>query len=260
MTPAGAPPAEYAPIFDWGARPRRKISFLTFLAASIVLHALCFYLFQITYPLTVALLPPPARVSLITPDSEQGRLLLRWLEAEDPALSSLTQRPPGAESSLPPVPAHRPSYAHHQPALKQLPPYRPDLRIPSALPPGPVALPRPSPPVPAAPVSSSLRFAPSADSLGPPQIPALHFATTRNAPPEAAQFRVGIDPLGAVRYSFIEKSSGDPALDEQARRQLMLCRFPKIGSPPAPLLWTTASFQWGNDLARPATSSEPSAP
>src|SRR3954468_10664621 len=93
MTPQGSNPIDYSPIFDWSAPRARRISLLSFLGASAALHALCFYVFQIIYPPTISLLPPPARINLITGESEQGRLLLRWLEAEDPALSSTTQRP-----------------------------------------------------------------------------------------------------------------------------------------------------------------------
>lgn len=268
MTTGSAPSTDYTPVFDWGTPPRRRLWLFTFVAASAVLHALCFYLFQIVYPLTVALLPPPARVSLITADSETGRLLLRWVEAEDPALSSLTQRPPGAESSLPPAPAHVPSYARHQPALKPLPSAQPDLRIPRAHPPAPVSRPRPAPPLPAAPVSSRLLFAPTPESLGPAQVPELKFTASRNDPPEAAQFRIGIDARGTVRHCFLQTSSGDSALDEQARRLLLLCRFPQIENRSAlggsrmdeALLWTTAAFQWGNDLTLPAPKPESPTP
>ena len=56
-----------------------------------MLHALCFYAFQIIYPPAVALLPPPGRVTVIAPNTQEERVLLRWLEAEDPALASTTQ-------------------------------------------------------------------------------------------------------------------------------------------------------------------------
>ena len=256
MTPAGVQPTDYTPIFDWGP-PRRRISFVTFLAASIVLHALCFYIFQIVYPLTVALLPPPARINLITAASEQGRLLLRWVEAEDPALSSTTQRPAEAEPALPFNPRHVPSYLLHQPALKQLPAYRPDLRIPSAQPPGPVALPHRTTPSPMGVSATSLSFADKADALGAPKIPPFHFTASRQDPPSAAQFRVGLSARGVVRYCFLENSSSDPALDEQARRILLLSRFPDAAARALPennLLWTTAAFQWGNDLTLPASA------
>lgn len=257
MTPAGVQPTEYAPIFDWAAPRPQKISLFIFLAASVALHAFCFYLFQIVYPVTVALLPAPARVNLITADSEQGRLLLSWVESEDPALSSITQRPAGSEF-LPPVPSHVPSYLHRQPALKELAPYQPDLRIPSAKPPGPVTLPRSPTPLPAGATPSSVNFASEADALGAPQIPPFHFTASINEPPAAAQFRVGISTRGVVRYCFLETSSGDPALDEQARRALLLCRFADKSESALPddqLLWTTAAFQWGNDLLLPTAAS-----
>ncbi len=257
MTPAGSQPAEYTPLFDWGPPRRPRVSLFTFLAASLVLHALCFYLFQIVYPITVALLPPPARVQLINPASEQGRVLLRWIEAEDPALSSTTQRPEQAQATLPSAPAHIPSYLRRQPALKQLPPHRPDLRIPSAHPPGPVALPRASSPAPAGTTASTVDFA-HADILGPAQVPALQFTAFRGEPPTAAQFRLGIDARGVVRHCFLEQPSGDPALDEQARRILLQSRFPKIRLPQSAiqnlLFWTTAALAWGNDLTAPVAA------
>ncbi|MGI9172164.1 MAG: hypothetical protein ACR2F0_02500 [Chthoniobacterales bacterium] len=256
MTPGATSPAEYAPIFDWTSKRSRKIPLAAFLFGSLLLHALCFYLFQIVYPVTVSLLPPPARVNLITVDTDDGRLLLRWVEAEDPALSSTTQRSPKAEAILPPEPGHVPSYAHHQPVLKQLPPLQPDLRIPSAEPPGPVALPRPAPPAPIGLVKTTLRFGLDDHSLGAPVLPTLQFSAAHREPPEAAQFRIALSPAGDVRYCFLENSSGDTALDAQARHVLLRCRFPSIRNQQSAisnsLRWTTATFQWGNDLALPA--------
>lgn len=254
MTPSGARPVEFTPIFDWSPPRGRKVSLLSFLAASVVLHALCFYIFQIIYPPTVSLLPPPARVNLITADSEQGRVLLRWVEAEDPALSSTTQRPPETSSSRPPAPSHVPSYSNYRAALKQIPPYEPDLRVPSSQPPGPVPLPRTTTPSPAEVIASRLRFASDATSLGAPEIPPLIFTASSQEPPAVAQFRVAVDTRGAVRHCFLETSSGDPALDEQARRYLLLCRFPakKESATGDRLIWTSAVVEWGTDIAVPA--------
>src|SRR5438093_8459644 len=125
-------------LFSWEPPRRRKVSITAFLALSLGGHALCFYIFQIVYPPTVALLPPPARVSLITPASEEGRTLLRWIEAEDPALAFTTQRPPEARLRALPKVEHIPSYLAVELALKQVPLAVVDLRIPSSQPPGPV--------------------------------------------------------------------------------------------------------------------------
>lgn len=79
-------------VFRWEKPGRGKWTLSGFLLGSLFLHALGFYLFQIVYPPAVALLPPPGRVSLISPDTDEGRQLLRWLEAEDPALASTTSQ------------------------------------------------------------------------------------------------------------------------------------------------------------------------
>lgn len=258
MTPSGLARAEFNPIFDWTPRRGRKLSLFGFIAASAVLHALCFYIFQIIYPPTVALLPPPARISLISANSEEGRALLRWVEAEDPALASTTQRPPDAASFDLPNPQHVPSYLSRQPALKDLPPHQPDLGVPSSRPPGPVRVrPATSPPAASA-TKSALAFASETTSLGSPTIPLLEFKSAAKEPPHPAEFRVAIGSQGDIRYCFLDSSSGDSSLDEQARRYLLLCRFPP---PETDTIWTTATFFWGSDIfAPPAVSAASSAP
>jgi hypothetical protein len=239
---------EYTPIFDWHPPRSRKLSLISFIAASAMLHALCFYIFQIIYPPTVALIPPPARVSMITSDSEDGRLLLRWMEAEDPALSSMTQRPPDAATFALPKVEHVPSYRTMQPALKEPPPYQPDLSVPSARPPGPVPQQRSATPAAAATTPSTISFSEEIHSLGAAQLPPLKLSAASKEPPQAAQFRIAIGSRGEVRHAFLHESSGDSALDEQARGYLLQCRFPHGGSD---LIWATATFEWGNDLAAP---------
>jgi hypothetical protein len=61
-----------------------------------------------------------------------------------------------------------------------------------------------------------------------------------------------------VRYSFLEQSSGDAALDEQARHYLVLCRF-ALGENPHSgdaLTWATATFEFGTDLKMPPNAVE----
>ncbi len=250
---------EYAPIFNWTPKRDRKVLLAALIAASAVLHALCFYVFQIIYPPTVALLPPPARVNLITANSEEGRALLRWLEAEDPALSSTTQRPPDAPSFALQKPAHIPSYRDWQPALKELPPSQPDLTVPSSRPPAPVAMARAA----ATPVTIAaptlISFSSEQETIGPPQVPPLKFTASSAELPQAAQFRVAIGGRGEVRHCFLKASSSDSGLDEQARSYLMATRFPPIRNPKSeissPLLWTTATVEWGNDIIPPTSRS-----
>jgi hypothetical protein len=248
MRSAALAQTEFTPVFDWRPPRSRRRALVSFILASIALHALCFYIFQIIYPPTVALLPPPARISIIKPDSEDGRVLWRWIEAEDPALSSTTQRPPNAVALEPPTPTHIPSFAGRQPALRELPPYQPDLSLPSARPPGPVPVPRASAAPQPSIVASRVVFPENEQTLGAPELPPARFQASRNEPPEAAEFRIAIGPHGDVRHCFLGASSQDPALDEQARNYLLRCRFPARGDQTS-LRWTTATAEWGNDLA-----------
>ena len=250
MRPHTVAPHEFAPVFDWTPPRNRNISLISFIAGSTILHALCFYVFQIIYPPTVALLPPPARVNVITAATEEGRQLLRWIEAEDPALSSTTQRPPDAPAADLPKPVHVPSYLNRHPALKEPAPYQPDLRVPSPQPPGPVPMTRPSPAGTPAVIATTLAFE---DDLGAPELPRLQFTTSSKEPPQAARFRVAIGERGDVRHCFVESSSGDAALDAQARSYILRTRFPSAGDRARDakdrLLWTTAIVEWGNDIA-----------
>jgi hypothetical protein len=238
-------------VFNWESPRRRNIMIGGFLAASLLAHAACFYIFQIVYPPTVALLPPEARLSLIPSDSEEGRTLLRWIEAEDPALASTTRRPPDAKAySLPKV-QHVPSYFATEPALKELPPLAVDLRIPSSQPAGavPITHRQGAPTIAAAP--TSVLFSNEIESLGKPELPPPQFGTSSNQSVEAVRFRIAVSSYGEIRYCLPLNSSGDHGLDGQARNYLALCRFPPKSKPSEQsLTWGIATIEWGNDLGR----------
>jgi TonB family protein len=92
----------------------------------------------------------------------------------------------------------------------------------------------------------------------------MKFTASGQESPQAAQFRVAVDENGAVRHCFLEQSSGDAELDDQARKHLVLCRFSatattKSGSQDD-FVWGTATFAWGNDIAAPARATESVAP
>ena len=252
-------------VFGWEKPGRGKWTLTGFLLGSLFLHALGFYLFQIVYPPAVALLPPPGRVSLISPDTDEGRQLLRWLEAEDPALASTTQPAPDAKALVLPTIQHAPSYLGRQPVLKDLPPPPPALRIPSAHPPAPVEKPSNPAQITTKTVPTVIRFSPELDSLITPQTPELKFSPSGREAADAARFLVAVNEKGEVRYCFLQSSSGDAALDEQARKYLALTRFPAIrNSAPsivASLTWGIATIEWGNDLTPPPSPSPgPSTP
>src|ERR1700719_957185 len=213
-------------VFNWDKPRQRSLVFLGFVALSLIVHAAAFCLFQIVYPPALSVLPPPARVSLITSSSEEGRSILRWLEAEDPALASSTVRPPEMKSvSLPPV-EQVPSYRSTEPALRDAPPLITDLRIPSSQPPGPVVLQRSRSPEKFATLLTAISFSQELAGFGAPLLAAPKFAASTNEAPQAISFRIAIGRRGEILYCFASNSSGDRELDEQARRYLVLCRFP----------------------------------
>jgi hypothetical protein len=256
-------------LFNWDAPRGRNLAFIGFLVVSLAAHAAGFYLFQVVYPPTVSLTPAPERVNLISAKSEEGATLLRWIDAEDPALASTTRRPSDARRYLLGKVEHVPSYFASEPVLKEAPPLTVDLRIPSAQSPGPVpAAVRPAPkPFGVAP--TKVTFADGLDRLGQPKVGPTNFKASTHEPPQNAQFRIAVDPQGAVVYCFSLTSSGDAALDEQAREHLALCRFP--GRPVLSnvegstsngdsLVWGTATIEWGNDVAAVNAKSTAGAP
>jgi hypothetical protein len=244
-------------LFRWDSPRRRKTAVITFLALSLVAHAFCFYIFQVVYPPTVTLLPPPARVALITPASEEGRTLLRWIDAEDPAVAFTTHRPP--EATLRPLPRveHVPSYRAMEPPLREVPPLEIDLRTPDSQPPGAVPLMRQDNVHTTGPTATSVSFSEELDAVGAPILPDLSFVASNGETPETIRFRVAVSRRGEIRYCFPLNSSGDPALDEQARLYLVRCHFstnaPGDDKPDAFLTWGISTIEWGSDIARSQT-------
>lgn len=252
-------------LFHWESPRRRRATITVFIVASLVAHALCFYLFQIVYPPIVALLPPPARVSLIAPDSEESRSLLRWVEAEDPALAFIPQRPPEARLRALPKIEHVPSYLTHESILKQAPLLIVDLRTPSSQPPGAVPIVRRQAEPPIGMIPTTVSFSEELDPLGAPNLPAPKFAASNNEPAHSVRFRVAVGEGGEIRHCFPANSSGDPSLDEQARSYLASCRFPRRSTRSTKnehsLVWGIATIEWGNDVTpAPATPTITSPP
>ena len=242
-------------LFGWDSPRRRRTALAAFLVLSLMAHALCFYVFQIVYPAPVALLPPPGRVMFIAPQSEEGRTLLRWIDAEDPAVAFTTDPAPGARLGALPKTEHLPSYSRVEPILKELPPLKADLRIPSSRPPGAVRTISRTTNGPRAGSRTYISFSKELDQFGAPTVPQSGFPTSNEETPETLRFRVAVNDLGEIRYCFPVNSSGDPALDEQARLQVIRTRFfQNIQTGTAPrsaLVWGMATIQWGNDVASP---------
>ena len=240
-------------LFVWDSPRRRRTTLAAFLVLSLMAHALCFYVFQIVYPAPVALLPPPARVTFIAPHSEEGRTLLRWIDAEDPAVAFTTDPAPGTRLGALPKTEHLPSYSTLEPILKELPPAKPDLRIPSSRPPSAVKSVSRTTTLPKGVSKTYISFSQELEEFGTPSVPQSGFRTSNEETPETLRFRVAVNDLGEIRYCFPLNSSGDPALDEQARLRVIRTRFlqkRQTGAKPgSPLVWGMATIQWGSDVA-----------
>jgi len=266
-------------IFNWDQPRRRSLILGGFIAASFMIHVVAFYLFQVVYPQTVSLLPAPRRLNLMTANSEQSATLLRWIDSEDPALASTTRRPAHMQRREMGKVEHVPSYFAREAALKEPAPLAVDLRIPSVQPPGPVPIARPVVSAAGGSQPTRISFSSELEQLGGAKFVAANFKTSTNEAPQNAQFRIAVDPKGAVVYCFPLASSGDAGLDELARLDLALSRFPARTVPLArrslgedgseveglpsnddSLVWGIATIEWGNDVAAATTKPTPTAP
>lgn len=240
-------------LFNWGPPRRRARALLLFIAASLGLHALCFYIFQIVYPPAVVLVPPPARVNLISNQTEEGRALLRWADAEDPALLTTTMPAPGSKWRELPRIEHVPSYMSERVTLKQLPPLNVDLAPPSVQPPQPVRTSRRVAPKPRVAAPTSVELSEEIAALGAAKFPETNFTASTNEQPENVRFRIAVNARGKVQYAFPLNSSGDAALDAQAHAHIAQATF--ANPPNESLVWGIATVEFGSDVRSTTTRS-----
>ncbi len=75
-------------IFQWERRARSRWRLAGMLAASLLVHAGSFYVFQVAYTPTGTQLPALARVVLVPLDRPENAPLAHWLATNDPALTT----------------------------------------------------------------------------------------------------------------------------------------------------------------------------
>jgi len=220
-------------VFRW---PERSSSLLlpAFFALAVAVHAMAFYLFQVVYPPTASIAPPPAHVTLLTPATAENRALLSWLEHQAP-------RPVVIPGEPSPGIAYTPSYRTGGP-----PPRSTIAEVATALP-WPSGLPpasrRSAPAEPTRPgIASTLRVS---ESLRPraASLP----ATVALAPEQGSRlptvYLAAVTAEGEISHLFLQSGSGDPALDDAAGKYLRTLSLLK--APGAPLLWGTVTLVWG---------------
>ena len=232
-------------IFRW---PERNVSFvfpLLFLA-SVAVHALTFYVFQVVYPPTPALAPTPGQVTLLSPGPE-SEALLKWVDAQDPAAACLQEiTPPGLGEVR-----YIPSYSREQSLPKLEEPPGPTVFPPARDPLAPLAKVASATP-PHRAVRTSLSFSESlrGRDAAPGEAVKLNRKSAVGLHP--TEFLTAVDDRGELRFCFLQAGCGDREIDLQAEAILRSHPFRHTDTP-APLVWGFATFVWGNEAFSPST-------
>jgi len=220
---------------------------------SLLAHAATFFLFQVVYPQRVTIPQPAPQVSLLTPSSPENIALLRWIEAEDPAViandSSLT--PPGLAEVR-----YRPSFATPQTAPVGAPaePSR-GVRFPRAedkLSVADSAARVPGAPAPSVAEKTAIAYFGPLAARSPAQSPPLTLTYHATDPVEPTLVLLGVNSQGEVTSLALQSSSGDPQLDDWALAYLRTVSF---ASASAPVTWGFARVTWGVDAYSAAVKS-----
>jgi hypothetical protein len=231
--------------FSWAGRERFSLLLFACVFFSILAHATTFFLFQVVYPQRVTIPPPESKVTFLTGATPEGEALLRWIDAEDPALvaSAVGQAP----TWLLEVP-YIPSYA----TVRTLPPTTveaaPTVQFPPAKP--PLDIIRSADRKPALPVAvqqkapTAIHFSGSLATRAPSSPPPLELSVRSPTPLQTASLLIGVNEAGEVRYHFVQQSSGNPAMDTQAGEYLSRLPFAAAASP---IEWSVATVNWGDD-------------
>jgi hypothetical protein len=217
---------------------------LAFVGLSLVAHAVAFLLFQVVYPQRVTIPPPRVQVALLNGSTPELQGVLRWVAAEDPALAAAS--PAAIPPSLFEVP-YRPSFSTLRTPPRSMPA---EAERPEPAP-SPIVLPllpdtapaaSPSPPVAAGPSTITLAGA----LAGRAFTPKGELRVRASAPLQPALFLVGASPRGAMRHVLLQRSSGDPAADQEAAAYLATGTLaPGAGEP---LAWGFATLEWGGEI------------
>jgi len=231
--------------FEWPRREGFPFVLLGCVAISLAAHAATFFLFQVTEPPGSTIARAAPQVSVLTPSSPEAVALLRWIDAQDPArAATIANTPPAALLET----AYRPSYATMRTA--PLGPVETAVAVPFPTARDPFeiiarAAARRAPPAPASGVQpTTVTFAEPLARRAPSAPPPLVPRQRATEPVEPARFLIGVTARGEVRFTFLQDSSGQPALDDQAAAHLQTLVF---APDEAPMTWASAAVIWGDD-------------
>lgn len=240
--------------FDWSGSHRSSWTLALLIFLSVVLHGGAFFFVHISTS-ERQLIPQTAQpVQLLTrfaPDgsiSPENEAVLRWLEAEDPAIfARIANVEPAGILDV----AYRPSYATSrtqprsipsEPAIIQYPPARDSLEFIMS------ADEKPAAAAPEAPTrKTAITFHAALNSRAPAELAATLEARSALSL-STTSLLVGVNAEGEVRFAFVQASSGAPEMDAEALRLVSSIR---LAPAPEPITWATASIRWGNDAVSP---------
>ena len=251
-------------VFQWERRARAHWRLGGLITLSVLVHAVGFYVLQVSYTPTGSQLPPPVQVLMARPERPddspesraQSRALAHWLSIADPALAT--------EPAAPEADRNPGTFVRYVPSYKAAPPPFKPLDPPAVG--GTAAPPRPRPlgPVPVPIGASGAAMPPAKPSpitrvvltggiaaLGPTPLPAITFvlpAGTKTLSPTI--FLVGVRPEGGAAFLFREASSGEVSADDSAQDYLSRFHFQPPAGANGRTVWGWAEFDWGRDVYR----------
>ena len=228
-------------IFGW-SRSRWDQRLLWLIIASLGLHFAGLYIFHVVYPAGTALPPPVAQVSVLNPANPQDRLLLNWVELNDPAMISAPKVTGFQMAKL--VPRYQPTFATQAPDIRKNPASRPaeEISSPSLFTPDNLFA-KPIRPVTVQPnisFESQFEFGEALKKrrpVAPEKLPASRQVS------DPSTFFAGIDAAGEVKYLFLWRSSGNDQLDHLAEETVRRIRF----EPATEETWGIISLHWGSE-------------
>ena len=236
-------------LFAWGKGSRVSTLFVALLLFSFAAHAVAFFVFTVVYPARVTIPAPAPQVTLLSASNPEHYALLRWIEAEDPAL--VVNAAPVLLPKLFEL-RYRPSFEMVRTHPRAVPEPEATVEFPAARPPLEMiegAVSKPPPAIPPRRATATLlhlsaSLAPRASSSST----ALPINRRSTAPLDASHFLVGLNERGEVRHAFIQKSSGDREMDAEAAHALSRAAFLPA---PNPMMWGFARIEWGDDAYLP---------
>lgn len=255
MTSEAAPPAGPSePDLTFQGPVEKGFPFILFLCVlgSLFAHAATFFLFQVVYPQRVTILQPAPHVSLITPSSPENIALLRWVEAEDPALIARDNSvpPPGLAQV-----EYRPSYMTPRTAPAGAPVERvKDVAFPPAMDRIEVAAAEAGPAaVSPMPSVTTVQFAGALAGRSLTKNPPLPAPRLALEPVKSTVLLIGVDAQGEIRFPVLQEPCGNPDLDNLAIQHLSRVNFAPADEA---IIWGHVTFAWGADAYSEAAGFE----